>query len=69
MGAGSAIKLYGLLSDMHSRGKMGIYKIIGLALDSAFISLKQMVVDVGQSRMNIPEFLVKALFFFVGSSI
>ena len=69
MGAVSAIKLYSLLTDMHARGKMGIYKIIGLALDSAFVSLKQMVVDVGRSRMSIPEFLVKALFMFVGSSI
>ncbi len=40
-----------------------------MVLDSAFISLKRMVVEVGCSRMNIPTLFVKALFMMVGTSI
>jgi hypothetical protein len=40
-----------------------------MVLDSAFVSLKRMVVEVAQARINVPEFLIKALFLMVGSSI
>ncbi len=44
-------------------------KILGLVLDSAFVSLKRMVIEVGSAHMKIPELLIKAIFLLVGSSI
>lgn len=38
-------------------------------MDSAFISLKRLVVEVGRSRISIPEIIIKALFLMIGSSI
>jgi hypothetical protein len=69
MGAVTAVKLYTLLQQEQGVGRLTDVKILGLVLDSAFISLKRMVVEVGQNRMNIPEFLIKAIFLMVGSSI
>lgn len=43
--------------------------MVGLVLDSAFVSLRRMVVEVGCAQMKVPELLVKALFLLVGSSI
>jgi len=54
MGAVTAVKLYTSLQQEQSLGKLTDVKIIGLVLDSAFISLKRMVVEVGQNRMKIP---------------
>ena len=69
MGAVTAVKLYTLLSEEQSVGRLSEVKIVSLILDSAFISLKRMVTEVGQSRLKIPEFLIKAIFLMVGSSI
>lgn len=69
MGAVTAVKLYSLLQQEQSVGRLNDIKIMGLVLDSAFISLKRMVVEVGQNRMNIPELLIKAIFLMIGSSI
>jgi hypothetical protein len=66
MGAVTAIKTYSLL---HSREKINDINIMGLVLDSPFISLRRMVIEVGRARVNIPEILIKALFVMVGSSI
>jgi hypothetical protein len=69
MGAVAAIKFYSLLNEKQLRGKYTVYKILGLVLDSAFISLKRLVIEVGRSRVNIPEFLIRAIFMMIGSSI
>lgn len=69
MGAVTAIKLYSLLNDQQNCEKSGEIRILALVLDSAFISLKRMVVEVGSTQINMPELLVKALFLLVGSSI
>jgi hypothetical protein len=44
MGAVAAIKFYSLLTEKQSVGKYTSYKILGLVLDSAFISLKRLVI-------------------------
>jgi hypothetical protein len=54
MGAVTAIKLYTLLKKEQSEGRLSNLRILGMVLDSAFISLKRMVVEVGQSRINVP---------------
>lgn len=64
MGAVTAIKVNKLLVEEHQP-----VKILGLVLDSPFISLKQIVVNMGQAKMNVPEFVIKALFLIIGSSI
>lgn len=69
MGAVTAIKLYALLQQEQSENRLTNIRILGMVLDSAFISLKRMVVEVGQAHINVPEFLIKALFLIVGSSI
>ena len=45
------------------------YRILGLILDSAFISLRRMVIEVGNSKFNLPEILIKAFLLMIGSSI
>lgn len=69
MGAVAAIKFYQLLGDEQKGGRIKDVVIIGLVLDSAFISLKRMVVEVAQSRISIPGLLIKAVFMMVSSSI
>jgi pimeloyl-ACP methyl ester carboxylesterase len=69
MGAVTAVKLYSLLLQEQAKGRHSDMRILGLVMDSAFISLKRMVVEVGQNKLNIPEFLIKAIFLMVGSSI
>jgi hypothetical protein len=69
MGAVAAIKFHSLLTAKQLLGKYSEYKILGLILDSAFISLKRLVIEVGRSRVNIPEFLIRALFLMISSSI
>ena len=54
MGAVTAIKLYTLLLQEQAEGRLTEMKIHSLVLDSAFISLKRMVVEVGQNRIHIP---------------
>ena len=54
MGAVTAIKFYSLLAQQQTLGKYSDCKILGLVLDSAFISLKRLVVEVGRSRVSIP---------------
>lgn len=54
MGAVAAIKFYSLLTQEQSAGRFSDICIIGLVLDSAFISLKRMVVEVGRSRITVP---------------
>lgn len=69
MGAVTAVKLYTLLLQEQALNRLTDIKILGMILDSAFISLKRMVIEVGQTRINMPEFLIKAVFLMVGSSI
>ena len=69
MGAVAAIKFYSLLTQEQSAGRFSDICIIGLVLDSAFISLKRMVVEVGRSRITVPEILIKAAFMMISSSI
>lgn len=69
MGAVAAIKFYHLLGEEQSAGRCQEIVVLGLVLDSAFISLKRMVVEVAQSRISIPGLLVKAVFMMVSSSI
>lgn len=44
MGAVTAVKLYALLIQEQSEGRLSNIRILGMVLDSAFISLKRMVV-------------------------
>ena len=44
MGAVTAIKLYTLLQQEQAEGRLRDMRILGLVLDSAFISLKRLVV-------------------------
>lgn len=69
MGAVAAIKFYSLLMKEQTLGRFTDFAILGLVLDSAFISLKRMVVDVGKSMISMPEILIKAIFLIVKSSI
>jgi pimeloyl-ACP methyl ester carboxylesterase len=69
MGAVAAIKFYQLLAQEQIAGRCQDIAVLGLVLDSAFISLKRMVVEVAQSRVTIPGLLVKAVFMMVSSSI
>jgi alpha-beta hydrolase superfamily lysophospholipase len=69
MGAVAAVKFYQLLGEEQGVGRHTDVTILGLVLDSAFISLKRMVVEVAQSRVSIPGLLVKAVFMMVSSSI
>jgi hypothetical protein len=54
MGAVAAVKFYSLLAQEQADGRFTDISILGLVLDSAFISLKRMVVEVGQSRISVP---------------
>lgn len=69
MGAVAAIKFYQLLGEEQRAGHCQDIAILGLVLDSAFISLKRMVVEVAQSKISIPGLLVKAVFMMVSSTI
>jgi hypothetical protein len=69
MGAVAAIKFYHLLAQQQTAGHSQDIAILGLVLDSAFISLKRMVVEAAQSRVSVPGLLVKAVFMMVSSSI
>lgn len=54
MGAVTAIKFYSLLVHEQRRGFFTEFTVLGLILDSAFISLKRMVVEVGSRLSSMP---------------
>ena len=54
MGAVTAVKLYTLLLQEQSQNRLTTLRILGMVLDSAFVSLKRMVIEVGQTRINMP---------------
>ena len=69
MGAVAAIKFYNILLEQQRNDRLMEYRILGLILDSAFISLRRMVIEVGNSKFNLPEILIKAFLLMIGSSI
>lgn len=54
MGAVTAVKFYSLLAQEQKQGAYTEFTILGLILDSAFISLKRMVVEVGSRLSSMP---------------
>jgi hypothetical protein len=54
MGAVTAIKFYSLLVQEQKRGLWSNISILGLILDSAFISLRRMVAEVGSRKSSMP---------------
>jgi hypothetical protein len=54
MGAVTAIKFYSLLTKEQKRGLYSNINILGMILDSAFISLRRMVAEVGSRKRSMP---------------
>ena len=54
MGAVTAVKFNSLLFQEQKRGLYGNINIVGLILDSAFVSLRRMVAEVGSRKSSMP---------------
>lgn len=65
MGASTILKNM----SQYSRLKEQEIEIHGAILDSPFYSLKTLAIEIAQARINLPEFLIRALLIPISAKI